>query len=504
LSIAHLSIRSDCWLKAGIDILKFTLLAVDKKGKRLSLPPIHMHHIHVAPPNGVRLRLSPMPMCPTHSGLGIGWLDEWVSKVGRDGCYNSTLVMEQHGDYVCQPEDDGVDCLTQGAHLPRRVIEKLDIEGELNDVRPAGSEPMEWYFQIAMRWAPVAPERKYVDLMALLGNIRIVPTDQGTLAGVMPTPTDEPTFTSVTGQMLNTGEMVRGKVHSHSAIYESSFLFAAEYADVGLDASKFVPNRSWQPRRIQSELGFRDSKDLVEHMLSNLEKSQAAWDARCADKDPAKARLDPYSICKRPRPEWICGAKVDEVMVEFDGAKYPFDRRPKTFCKPWSFQKGDSLVYAMINKAVEAPIRPHEPGVIPPVVGNHLALLMYYISNERPYSYSNGVLFSHFGVSYDNVNSVNPMEWVARVISVASLEGFPVYPGTLVTIQYTFVLVVTALLGALGYGGFFLFDRFVKPRLLVASGKARKPEYELVKLMDHDDDVSGVDGAEEDGAAKLA
>jgi hypothetical protein len=31
------------------------------------------------------------------------------------------------------------------------IKKELGFEGELNDVRPAGSPPMEWYFQMGMR-----------------------------------------------------------------------------------------------------------------------------------------------------------------------------------------------------------------------------------------------------------------------------------------------------------------------------------------------------------------
>ena len=54
------------------------------------------------------------------------------------------MLLEAHGDYQCTPEDDGIDCIMQGHGTPKRISEVLDIEGELNDVRPAGSPPMEW------------------------------------------------------------------------------------------------------------------------------------------------------------------------------------------------------------------------------------------------------------------------------------------------------------------------------------------------------------------------
>lgn len=69
-------------------------------------------------------------------------------------CYNFTMFFEQHGDYVCQPKDDGIDCLTQGDKVPKRLLQVIDLEGELNDVRPANSPPMEWYYQVAFRWKP--------------------------------------------------------------------------------------------------------------------------------------------------------------------------------------------------------------------------------------------------------------------------------------------------------------------------------------------------------------
>ena len=404
--------------------------------------------------------------------------------MGKRGCFNTTNILEQHGDYVCQPEDDGIDCLTQGDHLTRRIIERLDIEGEMNDVRPAGSEPMEWYFQIAVRWRPIDPKVKFANMMAILGNPRIVPDNQLTSVGVMPTPTDEPSFTASRGNMLNSGELARGKVHSHSSVYESSFLFAAEYSDLGLDASKFQPKNSFQPQRVITELGFPSTNELVHYILDHLKESQATWDKRCTGN--SKARSDPYSVCSRPRPEWVCGSLVDVAYVEFAGVKYPFDRRPKTFCKPWSFKVGDSIIYAQINKKVLAPPTASNPGVIPPFIGNHLSLFIYFYSTEHTYSFSNGVIYTHDGMVYDNVININPMEWVARVISVLLLEGFPNHPSTLLIFEYSFLLIVTVLLATLTYFAFFCYHRYVKPH----TGKVpfvAPHEYELVKLTDEED-----------------
>ena len=75
--------------------------------------------------NGVRPRNIMAGVCMKSSGTSI----TMDTAIKEKNCYNSSLFFEQHGDYQCQPEDDGIDCLTSGDHNVRRIRQPLDIEG---------------------------------------------------------------------------------------------------------------------------------------------------------------------------------------------------------------------------------------------------------------------------------------------------------------------------------------------------------------------------------------
>ena len=87
---------------------------------------IHIHHIHVVAQNGVRPRNVMTGVCIHSSGTTSITMDTMIK---MKNCYNSSLFFEQHGDYQCQSEDDGMDCLTSGDRNVRRISQPLDVEG---------------------------------------------------------------------------------------------------------------------------------------------------------------------------------------------------------------------------------------------------------------------------------------------------------------------------------------------------------------------------------------
>lgn len=254
----------------GIDVTKQIFSPVTRNGTRLSYPPLHTHHVHALTQPGTRPRLNSRPMCVQQLGLGIQALDEMVRE---KMCYNLSMFFEQHGDHICQPEDDGIDCLTQGDKNIRRLVAPLDVEGEINDVRPTNSEPMEWFYQIAMRWKPIDPKEPVISQTSLFGPGTIIIPSQITKSLTAPTPTHAESVMIYSGKLTVSGDLRRGKIHAHSAIYQSSMLLLGEFSDYGLSDSKFEPVRGWKPL-ITTELGFRDNEDLGQHILYHMGKSQ--------------------------------------------------------------------------------------------------------------------------------------------------------------------------------------------------------------------------------------
>merc|ERR1712232_604683 len=123
----------------------------------------------------------------------------------------------------------------------------LTINGELNDVRPAGSQPLEWWYQTAIR---IVPKRPRIAMSASFRPLsfhymwspgRLDISDQSTMVNTFKAPTDRSTFIWYTGKMHFNATLVRGKVHTHNTLFNDTFLFAATPEDLGLADGRFHP-----------------------------------------------------------------------------------------------------------------------------------------------------------------------------------------------------------------------------------------------------------------------
>lgn len=468
----------------GIDIVKHMIIPVDKNGMRLSFPPIHFHHVHVVRSPSVRPRMNPIPLCLGRTGLGIGIIDSAIEEYSRQNCYNMTLMMEQHGDCLCHPEEDGIECYTQGYHTELRLNQVLDLESEMNDVRPANSEPLEWYFQIAFRWKPIDASVPPVSFNGFLGPPYLNPNSQLTKAGTEPTPTDEECMLTYSGKMLENARLVRAKLHSHSVLAQATLLFRATYADLGLDKSKFTPKQSYIPLRTKSELGFSSNEELGLYILANLQKTQEKYDHLCVGKHDLRSEL-----CTRSRPEWFCGGVTDVALVEFDGVSYPFDRRARVWCNPTDFIKGEPLVVVGFSKHITIPVSPVHPGFIPKTYPGHTGALIHFVVPGVKHSYRTAQLFTHDGTVADFHERFSIPQFVALGICVALWYGPPPNASTVVMFEYVVMIVFTLIFG-LVIAGFYLFSgpisasmKRLTTKLITAGSIARqKHEYELVPV----------------------
>lgn len=114
---------------------------VSRDGTRIGNPPIHIHHIHVGPKPGIRQRRDSLA-CLKHD---------------KD-CYDPTRVFEHHGDYqdIATSSGGGLDILQE--LIPDGYGKLLDfplgLEGDINDERASNSPPLEWYYELGVRWVP--------------------------------------------------------------------------------------------------------------------------------------------------------------------------------------------------------------------------------------------------------------------------------------------------------------------------------------------------------------
>jgi hypothetical protein len=432
----------------GVDVIRKIIIPVLRNGTRLGYPPLHTHHIHTLTQMGVRPRLNMRPMCLARSGTGISALDNMVRETK---CYNLSMFFEQHGDYLCQPEDDGLDCLTEGDKNHRRLVQAIDVEGEINDVRPFNSEPMEWFHMVAMRWRPIDPEEDVVNQYILMGPGHIFPPSQLTKSFTAPSATHTETFMSYTTKMVVYGEMVRIKPHAHAGIFQSMMLLRGKPEDFGMGGNEFIPNVAWQPLETHS-LGFRDNEDLAQHVLYHMEQSQARFDKECTGKTTQNLRT---SICSRPRPELLCAAKVDTIQESYNGQAFDFDRRPKTNCKPWTFAVGDDVTAIQFNRHVTTPSQPAYPDTIPPTIGQHLGFVISYKKGGRGFSHFDVMIHTHNGGFYNFHLGLSPPQMLARMVAVIVYGGPTVFSHTILMLEWMFVGIFTAIAVGLGYLVFY-------------------------------------------------
>lgn len=94
-------------------------------GRLNGYPPIHSHHFHIEEDEGI----------PSRASLG---------------------AMIAHGDDQCLDADNGVGCVIRRAPPGHATVMKLPLHAytDLNDVRVAGSAPLQWYMVVAMRGRP--------------------------------------------------------------------------------------------------------------------------------------------------------------------------------------------------------------------------------------------------------------------------------------------------------------------------------------------------------------
>lgn len=431
----------------GIDVISTILLPVKKDGTRIGHPPVHIHHIHFVKQNGVRFRNIMRGLCISSSGTASYTVD---SLIKENNCYNSSLYFEQHGDYQCRPEDDGIECLTTnyGAHQPRRILEPLDIEGELNDVRPFDSETMEWYYQVALRWKPIDKSKKAMSQMTIMAPGRADPTQQLDRVMTFPTPTDAPRFIFYAGHFWTDGELIRNKLHAHNLVFESSSFFLATPEDLGLTQNKYKLEKTFKPKKV-TDIGFENNDEAIADIFNNLEKSQKTYDLKCDEKNGNDRKHD---VCKRPRPEFVCAGVYDSNEFEFEYPdkhvqKFKFDRRPYTYCKPFHFTKGDQFVVTGFSrKLMQAPAPPF-PKTIPETIPGHISWHMWYKDKRTFHSSFGRLVCNQEGIFFDAANEMGFLDLGTTVGSLIYSGGIPTH-GVRSGVRYT-LLTIVCIIGAL-------------------------------------------------------
>ena len=413
----------------GFDVDIKAMMPVAQDGRRLGHPPIHIHHIHAVPRMGVRPRNRIRNLCMHTQIIG--------ATITEKNCYNSSLVMEQHGDYQCNVEDDGIECLTTVEN--RRIREGLDIEGELNDVRPAGSEKIKFYYQAGFRWSPIQPEVRAVSQTTIMAPAKLNGTDQLSRTVTFATPTHAEHMLWYTGRAWADGELFRNKLHAHNMVFESSEFFLGTPKDLGLDQPRMWPEKSYKPIHTK-DLGFADNDDFRDWLFGNLEEAQRKFDQNCVKRE------DPSDeACGRPRPRLVCAALYDAEDFIWEGEEYSFDRRPKTWCEPWTFREGDAFTVTGFSRHLTRPNKPDTPGKIPAFIPGHISWHMWWYHDTWIHSYFNRIICNQGGIFFDSHRYVGFAMMFGTVAYVGVAGGLPTTTTTLYIYGYTIIGVLLSI-----------------------------------------------------------
>jgi hypothetical protein len=336
--------------------------AVSKDGTRISNPPIHIHHIHIGPQPGIRQRR-----------------DNYACvKFGKD-CYDPTRVFEHHGDYqdLASAPGEGLDILQET--IPEGYGKFLDfplgLEGDINDERAPNSPPLEWYYQLGVRWVPYREKNGEVSKILPInfhnfagpGNYK--KENQHSYIFTYQSPTDLDSLYWYTGRMPFSGEMLRNKFHAHNKIFKEGIFFAATPEELGLTPeNKLKLDYPFKTIDINAA-GFESHDEVKKFIFAQLEQSGKEYDERVAITGNSGYNLiqERYS---RDRPRAVCQGigRLEEV----DG--YFYDRREPTCCVPWTIQEGDIFTVVGFNRKLVDAIgpswtQPQNPATFPGHVG---------------------------------------------------------------------------------------------------------------------------------------
>ena len=297
-------------------------------GAPLGFPPIHIHHVHVTPGHKSFYRMN-LARCA---------LDP------RECTFPYVVVFEQHGDYECAADAGGPDCLLEAPldGYARRVDVPLAINGELNDVRAPGSGALEWYYEVAARWAPegaaAAAATRAASVVYVASPGRFNWNDQSTMVNTFLAPTGEDSFLWYTARLPASGTLLRAKMHAHNTVFDESLFYLGTPRDVGLEDLR-PKGRAF---------------DVVR-----------AAETRFETNDRVKARVVAAAAASGAR--LVCRSRTAHERV----GGYDYDRRPAVFCDDWELRRGDQFTVVGFNRRQVAPPGPHVD-FIPAYLPGHL------------------------------------------------------------------------------------------------------------------------------------
>ena len=307
---------------------------LDSAEAPLGLPPLHVHHIHVSPTSFEYENFRAGADC-----LLWGY-----------ACYDDATLMQHHGDKQCVTDEGGTDCFADDySRTPKLVYGPIGIFAEFNDVRPASSPPMSWWYQFSMRIASPAETAAPISSHYLVNSGKFVVSGTATDAvGLIHVPSSVDSFHFYTGRMPFAGKLVFTKYHSHATVFHRSLLFAATTQQLGLDRNPF-----WMPASYQSVVttctGLANNSLLEAKLMSMLHSAQllahTSKHTSSAASHTSEHTSSATSSVSVDEPHLVCAATG---RLERIGERW-YDRQARIECAPWVFHQDDIFTVIQLN-----------------------------------------------------------------------------------------------------------------------------------------------------------
>eukprot|EP00966_Prymnesium_polylepis_P294183 6794393-Prymnesium_polylepis.1 len=130
--------------------------------------------------------------------------------------YFNNLVIERHGEWNWPGE--GVLSEAEPPGYGRQISFPLDVDSELNDVRPSGSPPLQWYLQLALRWLPGDAGLRPVSHYNIMNPQLPVPWDQSTFEAYFFVPPYVPSVAFYSGHFPSGASWFTGASEQHGRV----------------------------------------------------------------------------------------------------------------------------------------------------------------------------------------------------------------------------------------------------------------------------------------------
>lgn len=347
-----------------MEVTGHILTPVDSAGNIIPHPPIHIHHVHVV----------------AGSASFASSIAELTAKVGGGNSF-----LEHHGDWQFPSTEGGVDSLGEdyGSH-GKLFVKPFSTNFELNDMRPSGSPPMTWYFQISLRVRPARSDScSPTSLHVFSGPGPLCMGAQSCTVTTMQVPASQESFSYYTSHMPHDGRLVRLKYHGHSYIFRRALLFRGTPAQLGLEGAAWQGTRQWTAfpsvplQMLQTLLFGAAPRDPA---LANAGwQGTRPWAPIPTEPFGGNAELRLRLLREARKNAGNDSVICDVEAREEESAGVIVDRAPRVACAPWSFRQGDQVTG--VSFFGPSPRRPSAPSEVARFT--HHVFWIYYAASDR-------------------------------------------------------------------------------------------------------------------------